>query len=174
MVNNKIKFFLVCLSVTLTLLFSCENETKSEKIIHSAFSVSLPETWVLMDVDTLTNTGFFNIENKKINESGILTLTYTKDPILAINYLNSMKKEIEENPIFKMGKIQFEAPQMLKNGSIAGEAVEYSANLQGLKVAGIIFVSTCKPYSYCCMYQQNKNSGLNQHFNAILDGFTCR
>lgn len=148
-------------------------ETKTDKIKHSSFTLKLGNTWQVMDLDSQVNTGYFTAENKRINKSGILTLTYSKDPISTTNYLNSMKREIEENPIFKLGNTQFKPSKQFTHETINGEIIEYQANLQGLEVVGLIFVTKCTPFSYCFLYQQNKKKQLESNFISLLEGFDC-
>ena len=170
MVNKKIIFLLFSFCI----LFGACKEQYSEKIKHSTFSLKLGNTWQAMALDTLPNTGYFTAENKKISKSGILTLTYTKDPISTINYLNSMKTEIEQNPIYQLGDTKFEIAKPFKKGQTSGEMVEYHSNLQGLEVGGLIFVTQCGQYSYCFLYQQNKNKHLISNFESLISGFECK
>lgn len=169
MANKNIVF----LFFSFCILFGACKEQYSEKIKHSSFSLKLSNTWQAMAFDTLVNTGYFTAENKKISKSGILTLTYSKDPISTINYLNSMKKEIEENPIYQLGNTKFEIAKPFKYKQKSGQIIEYHSNLQGLEVGGLIFVTQCGQYSYCFLYQQNKNKHLFSNFESLINGFEC-
>ena len=88
--------------------------------------------------------------------------------------LNSMKMEIEQNPIYQLGDTKFEIAKPFKKGQTSGEMVEYHSNLQGLEVGGLIFVTQCGQYSYCFLYQQNKNKHLISNFESLISGFECK
>lgn len=148
-------FLKFCLPVVLALILLSCNEAKPTSFNKHGVSFSCPADWAITEEENMGDGSYYiSIEKNGFTSSGLYTITWVKDSVDLVEYLNVFKDELKNNIIFKNSNLNFTEPITNNFNSFQTVSSNYTANLISVKHHGIIHTFHCKNRSYAILKQE--------------------
>lgn len=154
--------------ILLLTLISCKESKPTEFNKHGVF-FSCPANWTITEEEDMGEGSYYiSIEKNGITSSGLYTITWVKDSVELVDYLNVFKDELKNNIVFKNSNLSFTNPTEDNFNSFSTVSCKYKANLISVKHHGEIHTFHCKNRTYAILKQEAEEDSLKNKEGFIF------
>jgi hypothetical protein len=138
----------------LLIAVSCK-ESPQKRYAKDGVSFTCPKGWKISEDSKLENGAhLLTVEKDGFSSSGLLTITWVSGEVETGAWLDSYKKELSDNVIYKKAKLRFGGMRRGRFGAFETEAVGYELKLMGIKHKGALQAFVTKNKSFAILKQQ--------------------
>jgi hypothetical protein len=142
------------LTFILLIAISCK-DSPEKKHAKDGVTFIFPKGWKISEDNKLENGAhLLTVEKDGFSSSGLLNITWVNGEVETGAWLDSYKKKLSGNVIYKKAKLKFGSMRRGRFGSFETEAVGFELKLLGIKHKGALQAFVAKNKSSAILKQQ--------------------